>query len=101
MRVRISEPAEADLEEIFLYWGERVNESVAARIIDQIVDRFRLVAEFPAAGKHVREGAADVRCFPAGKHLIYYRYRENITEILHVLHAARDQRRAFASRPKK
>jgi toxin ParE1/3/4 len=100
MRFRISEPAEADLEEIFLYWAERVSEAVASRVIDQIVDRFRLIGEFPATGRHVPEAANDVRCFPAGKHLIYYRCDADATEILHIFHAARDQKQAFASRPK-
>jgi len=35
-----------------------------------------------------------VRCFPAGKYLIYYRRTRRRTEIPHIFHGARDQKRA-------
>jgi toxin ParE1/3/4 len=100
MRFRVSDSAEADLEEIFVYWAERVNDSVADRVIDDIVDRFRLLGEFPEAGKSVDQMAAGVKCFPVGKYLIYYRRDRKVIDILHVFHGARDQKRAFASRKK-
>jgi plasmid stabilization system protein ParE len=36
-----------------------------------------------------------VKCFPAGKYLIYYRRTRHGTDILHIFHGARDQIRAF------
>jgi toxin ParE1/3/4 len=95
MRLRVSKAAEADLEEIFLYWAERVSVSVAGRVIDAIVDRFRLLGEFPKAGRAAEEIAKRVRCFPAGNYLIYYRTKRGFTDILHVFHGARDQKPAF------
>jgi toxin ParE1/3/4 len=98
MRFRVSRPAQKDLEEIFAYWAERVSEAVADRVVDAIIDRFRLVGEFPDTGKPVDEIAAGVKCFPAGKYLIYYRRARQVTDILHIFHSARDQQLAFLSR---
>ena len=95
MRYGVSENAERDLEEIFSYWAERASLEIADRIIDKDTDRFWLLGEHPGAGK-VSEGiAAGVKCFPAGIYLIYYRATRRGTDILHVFHGARDQRRAI------
>jgi toxin ParE1/3/4 len=95
MAFRVSKEAERDLDGIFLYWAKRTGLNVADRIIDNITDRFRLVGEHPEAGKASEEIAHRVRCFPAGKYLIYYRRIRASTEILHIFHGARDQQRAF------
>ena len=95
MRYRVSADAERDLDEIFLYWASRAGPDVADRLIDSITDRFWLIGEHPDAGRPSEEIAPGVRCFPAGKHLIYYRKTRRSLEILHVFHGARDQRRAF------
>ncbi len=95
MRYRVSENAERDLEEIFSYWAERATPEIADRIIDKITERFWLLGEHPDAGKTSDHIAAGVKCFPAGKYLIYYRVTRRGTDILHVFHSARDQRKAF------
>ena len=53
MRYRVSENAERDLDEIFLYWAERASPEIADRIIDKITDRFWLLGEHPDAGKKI------------------------------------------------
>jgi toxin ParE1/3/4 len=95
MRYRVSENAERDLDEIFLYWAERVSPEIADRIIDRITGRFWLLGEHPDAGKTSDGIAAGVKCFPAGKYLIYYRVIRRGTDILQVFHGARDQGRVF------
>jgi toxin ParE1/3/4 len=95
MRYRVSENAQRDLEEIFVYWAERAGLEIADRIIDKISDRFWLLGEQPGAGKATEGIAAGVRCFPAGKYLIYYRATRRGTDILHVFDGVRDQRKAF------
>jgi toxin ParE1/3/4 len=95
MRYRVSATAEYDLEEIFLYWTTRVSPETGERVVDRIVERFSLLAAYPKAGRLCKEIASDVRCFPAGKYLIYYRVARQWTDILHIFHGARDQRRAF------
>ncbi len=95
MRYRVSADAERDLEEIFLYWANRASMVTADRVVDRITDRFWLLGEHPDAGKSAGDIAVGVKCFPAGKYLIYYRKTRRGTDILHIFHGARDQRTAF------
>jgi toxin ParE1/3/4 len=95
MHYRVSEGAERDLDEIFLYWANRASLETADRVVDRITERFWLLGEHPDAGKPAGNIAAGVKCFPAGKYLIYYRKTRRGTEILHIFHGARDQRSAF------
>ncbi|MBL0157739.1 MAG: type II toxin-antitoxin system RelE/ParE family toxin [Bryobacterales bacterium] len=95
---RVSKDAEGDLEEIFLYWAQRTSLRVADRIIDGIADRFSLLGEHPNAGRSTEDIGAGVRCFPAGKYLIYYRKARGRTEILHLFHGARNQSRALRAK---
>jgi plasmid stabilization system protein ParE len=71
MRYRVSKEAGRDLDEIFLYWARRAGLKVADRLIDGITERFWLLGEYPDAGRSSPEVAAGVKCFPAGKYLIY------------------------------
>jgi len=95
MRYRISDDAERDLGEIFQYWAERASLAIADRVIDEIVERFRLLGEFPEAGRSSGDIARGVKCFPAGQYLIYYRKARKYTDILHIFHGAREQAQAF------
>ena len=101
MRYRVSEEAERDLDEILLYWANRASLEAADRIIDRITERFWLVGEHPNAGKPTGNIARGVKCFPAGKYLIYYRNTRGGTDILHIFHGARDQRRALRAAMKR
>ena len=101
MRYRVSEEAEQDLDEIFLYWANQASLEAADRIIDGITERFWLLGEHPNAGKPAGNIARGVKCFPAGKYLIYYRNARRGTDILHIFHGARDQRRALIAAKKR
>ncbi len=91
----VSKGAARDLDEIFLYWAERAGLRVADRLADSITDRLWILSEHPDAGRPSEDIAAGVRCFPAGKYLIYYRKTRSGIDILHIFHGARDQKRAF------
>jgi toxin ParE1/3/4 len=101
MRYRVSEDAERDLDEIFVYWANRASLEAADRIVDRITERFWLLGDHPDSGKTADDIAADVKCFPAGKYLIYYRKTRHGTDILHIFHGARDQRKSFESATKR
>ena len=94
MRYRVSKEADRDLDEIFLYWAKRADLSAAERLIDSITDRFSLLCEHPGAGRPSEDMAAGVKCFPAGKYLIYCRKRRRGIDILHIFHGAQDQKKA-------
>ena len=95
MPYRVSKGAQRDLEEIFLYWAKRAGLRVADRLIDGITGRLWILGEHPDAGRASEDIAAGVRCFPAGKYLIYYRKKCRGIDILHVFHGARHQKRTF------
>jgi len=95
MRYRVTRGAERDLDEIYLYWAKQAGLEAADRLIESLVDRFWLLGEYPDAGRPSEDIAAGVRCFPAGRYLIYYRVVGRRTDILHVFHGARDQRQAY------
>jgi toxin ParE1/3/4 len=95
MPYRVSKEALRDLDEIFLYWAKRAGLSVADRLIGSITDRFGLLGQHPEAGRRCEDIAAGVRCFPAGRYLIYYRKTRKWIDVLHIFHGARDQERAF------
>src|ERR1700720_1344054 len=101
MRYRVSADAERDLGEIFLYWATRASLEAADRVVDRITERFWLLGEHPDAGKPARDIAASVKCFPAGKYLIYYRKTRRGTDILHIFHGARDQSAIKTARKRK
>jgi len=95
VRYQVSEGAQADLDEIFLYWAKRTSLDTADQLIDRIVDRFWLLGEFPDAGKRADDLARGLRCFPAGKYLIYYRKTRRGVEIIHIFHGASYRFRPF------
>jgi toxin ParE1/3/4 len=101
MRHCLSRDAQRDLDAIFLYWAKRAGLEVADRLIDSVTDRFWLLGEHPDAGRPSEDMAAGVKCFPAGKYLIYYRKSKRGTVILHVFHGAQDQKRAFRTGTKR
>jgi len=48
----------------------------------------------------MEDGAKGVKCFPAGRYLISCRRTRRGTEILHIFHGARDQKRVFKNAAK-
>ena len=91
-RYRVLKDAERDLDAIFLYWAERTSLQAADRLVDAITERFWLLGEHPEAGRSCLDIARGVRCFPAGRYLIYYRKLRRGVSILHIFHGARDRK---------
>ena len=101
MRFRVSKQAERDLDEIFLYWATRVSLEIADHIIDRITERFWPLGQHPNAGKPAGNISPSVKCFPAGKYLIYYSHSRRVTNILHIFHGARNQKSFFGTAKKR
>jgi toxin ParE1/3/4 len=95
MLYRVSEAAEGDLDEIFVYWAARVSLPIAEKVVDRITERFGLLGEYPRSGKRVPKYPRGLFCFPAGNYLIYYRATRRGTDIIHIFHRARNQSRAL------
>ena len=95
MPFRVSKVAEREMDAIFVYWAQRVGVEVADRLVDSIQERFVALGDYPLARRKCDEIAPGIFSFPAGKYLIYYRRKRALIIILHVVHGAREQSRAF------
>ncbi|MEO8683112.1 MAG: type II toxin-antitoxin system RelE/ParE family toxin, partial [Vicinamibacterales bacterium] len=69
MPYRLSSLAEQDLDEIWLYFAEEASPTTADRLIDDIVDRFDLIAEQPRIGRLRPEFGPGVRSTSVENHV--------------------------------
>jgi len=86
---RITEQAEADMEEIWEYLAQR-NETAADRLLDGILQRARLHVQFPLMGRLRDDLDLDLRSFVVSPYVVFYRPIDDTIEVLRVLHGARD-----------
>ena len=95
MPVIVKRPrAKSDLIEIWDYIAED-SEARADAFIDRIDKKFRTLAQRPGIGRLRGELALDLRRFPVGRYVIFYRPLSNGVDIVRVLHSARDLNAAF------
>lgn len=89
-RVRISDAAQADLDDIWLYIAadSPVN---ADRFLDRLVSSLTTtLAAAPLAGRARDEFEAGLRSFTFEKYIAFYRVRKSVVEIVRIIHGARD-----------
>jgi len=91
--------AARDLEIVWQHLADEASEAVADRVIDAIAERCEMLAEFPNAGRLRPDIGPEVRCFPAERHVIYYRNEDARIVIARVLHGSRDQAATFQELP--
>jgi toxin ParE1/3/4 len=86
---RLTEEARDDLDEIWLYIAED-NPPAADDLLDTLYERFVLLAEQPFLGRARPELAPNLRSFPVGNYVIFYRPIDDGVEIARVLRGSRD-----------
>src|SRR5713226_1802320 len=86
---RITEQAEADLEEAWEFIAQR-SVKVADRLIDRILERSRLHSKFPLMGRPRDDLVPGLRSFAIASYVIFYRPAGDTIEVLRVLYGARD-----------
>jgi toxin ParE1/3/4 len=89
MTYRLSPQAETDLEEIGDYIAQD-SPANARRFIEQLTQKFVVLARSPRIGRARPELKPDLRSFPYGAYLILYRIIEDGVEIVRVVHSARN-----------
>ena len=95
---RLTRSARHDLREISDFWAAEAGEEIALRVVGGVLETIIRMSRYPRAGVAAGQLGANVREFPAGKYMIYYRPFSNGIEILHVFHGARDQAKAWRKR---
>jgi toxin ParE1/3/4 len=88
-RIRLSQQAEQDLEDIWVYLA-RQNELIADKQIAQILNRFPMLSQFPDMGKQRNNLLPGLRSFPVQPYIVFYTKIADGIEIIRVLHQSRD-----------
>ena len=90
----ITEPAEEDLREIAFYIADD-NIDAAFAMLDRFTRRFEMLASMPQTGRRRDELEPNLRSFPEGNYVVFYRELVEGIEIIRVLHGWRDIDRIF------
>lgn len=88
-RVRRSDRAEHDLDEIFAYVAAD-SLSAAERLIVRLEAAEERLGEYPQLAAARDEFRLGLRIWPIGSYLILYRTSPDAVEIIRILHGARD-----------
>jgi toxin ParE1/3/4 len=90
-RIKRTALARTDLKEIGLYLAkESGNREVALRFLDVIARKCFLYSDGPELAEPCPDLGRDVRRFPIGNYVVFYRPIVQGIEILRVLHGSRD-----------
>lgn len=90
-RVLKTARAALDLDEIWLYVAPD-NIAAADGLLDAVDEAARHLARQPLMGRARPELAAELRSFPVGRYVLFYRPVAGGVELVRVLHSARDIR---------
>lgn len=88
-RYRLSQQAEKDLEDIWIYLAQQ-DEIGADRQVARLLDRFPMLAQFPNMGLQRNELLTGLRSFPIKPYIIFYIILPERVEIVRILHQSRD-----------
>jgi len=94
-----SSVARADLSEIWDYYAGRAGRHRADNIIREISDALRVIEDHPFAGRARDEVRSGLRSITARPYVIFYRMRDDVAEIVRILHGKRDLDRLLTEDP--
>jgi len=92
MSYRLSSQAEAQLDDIWLYIArESGSVDTAIRIVQDIGDRFWLLAQHPRMGRSRPDLTPGLRTFTVGDYIILYSIEDDDLVLIHyVFHGSRE-----------
>ena len=86
--------AQGDFDQIWDHISEG-SVSAADRFLELIRTKCEMLAQHPLAGEARPELGANLRAFPVGNYIIFYRPDSDGIEVVRVLHGARDIPKQF------
>ena len=89
MLPRFTSLAWDDLRQIIGYISAD-NPAAADAFLSKIMETSNLIARSPSIGRIRRDLNVDLRSFPVGNYLIFYRETAGEVQVVRVLHGARD-----------
>ena len=87
-----------DYTDIWLYVARQSSPDVADRLLRTFDSNVSLLSDHPGAGPTRPEIRPNLRSFPVGSYVIYYRRIRGGIELIRVIHGARDQSALFRRR---
>lgn len=94
-RYKISQLAEQDLEDIWVYLAQN-NQIAADKQIANILNRLPMLAQFPDMGQLRDDLGERLRSFPVKPYIVFYIKRDDGIEVVRILHSSRDIDRLFS-----
>ena len=88
-RILRTRASRSDYDEIWSYIAVR-DLAAADRLVEQFDATLELIASAPHIGRKVEELAPNLRSFPIGNYLIFYRPVEDGIQLIRLLHGARE-----------
>ncbi|MYF70403.1 MAG: type II toxin-antitoxin system RelE/ParE family toxin [Proteobacteria bacterium] len=89
-RYRLTRRAESDLESIADYTLRQWGRPQMTAYVTTLIDRFNWLAENPGVGRARPEVFLGLRSFREGSHIVFYRERDAVIEIVGVPHMSMD-----------
>ncbi|TAF08155.1 MAG: type II toxin-antitoxin system RelE/ParE family toxin [Nostocales cyanobacterium] len=86
---RLSQLAEQDLEDIWVYLAQN-NQIAADKEIAKILNSLPMLAQFPGMGRNRDDLLPELRSFPVKPYIVFYTPIDDRIEIVRVLHHSRD-----------
>jgi toxin ParE1/3/4 len=94
-RYKISQLAEQDLEDIWVYLAQN-NQIAADKQIANILNRLPMLAQFPDIGQVRDDLGEKLRSFPVKPYIVFYIQLDDGIEVVRILHHSRDIDRLFS-----
>jgi len=97
-RLRVLDSARRDLAQIYHYIEERsASTALAERFARQLNDQYRRLARLPGLlGRARPELRPDIRSAPFKGYIIFFRYLDDVFEVVHIIEGHRDIDALFA-----
>jgi toxin ParE1/3/4 len=93
LSIRLSPLARADLDEIWGYTVKRWDVAQAESYMRGLDGSMKLLAENPRMGRSIDDVRVGYFKFPSASHLLVYRLRPGVIEVMRVLHKSMDVER--------
>ena len=97
-RIRLTDPAQSDLDEIFAYTVETWGETRANAYLARIGEAIRRAADNPKHGPLKAISNLAFRVVKAERHLVFYREESTGILVIRILHERRDVSRLLTTR---
>jgi toxin ParE1/3/4 len=93
--VNVSEAAQRDLDDIWLYIAKD-SPANADSFIDRLIDTAtKVLSVIPRGGRICEELGEGIRSFPVESYIVFYKEADSSVDIVRILHGARDLGAAF------